>query len=91
MYGGISVTIILLWAQLGDITLALLALKVATPLLGVTLATLSVAFLAGVHLVISDLSWLATTVLILCVVFILLLLLLYTLLWFPSESSNLIM
>ncbi|ESW21160.1 hypothetical protein PHAVU_005G047000 [Phaseolus vulgaris] len=91
MYGGISVTIILLWAQLGDITLALLALKVATPLLGVTLATLSVAFLAGVHLVINDLSWLATTVLILCVVFILLLLLLYTLLWFPSESSNLIM
>nr|XP_007149158.1 hypothetical protein PHAVU_005G046300g [Phaseolus vulgaris]ESW21152.1 hypothetical protein PHAVU_005G046300g [Phaseolus vulgaris] len=91
MYGGISVTIILIWAQLGDITLALLALKVAIPLLGVTLATLSVAFLAGVHLVISDLSWLATTILILCVIFILLLLLLYTLLWFPIESSNIIM
>ncbi|QCD96155.1 ankyrin [Vigna unguiculata] len=91
MYGGISVTIILIWAQLGDVTLALFALKVARPLLGVTLATLSIAFLAGVHLVISDLSWLATTVLILCVIFILLLLLLYTLLWFPSESSNLIM
>ncbi|XP_068501123.1 protein ACCELERATED CELL DEATH 6-like [Phaseolus vulgaris] len=91
MYGGISVTIILIWAQLGDITLTLLALNVAMPLLGVTLATLSMAFLAGVHLVISDLSWLATTVLILCVVFILLLLLLYTLLWFPSKSSNLIM
>ncbi|XP_022636058.1 protein ACCELERATED CELL DEATH 6-like [Vigna radiata var. radiata] len=91
MYGGISVTIILIWAQLGDVTLALFALKVASPLLGITLATLSMAFLAGVHLVISDLSWLATTVLILCVVFIILLLLLYTLLWFPSESSNLIM
>ncbi|WVZ01477.1 hypothetical protein V8G54_027546 [Vigna mungo] len=91
MYGGISVTIILIWAQLGDLTLALFALKVARPLLGITLATLSVAFLAGVHLVISDLSWLTTTVLILCVVFITLLLLLYTLLWFPSESSNLIM
>ncbi|XP_068499333.1 protein ACCELERATED CELL DEATH 6-like isoform X2 [Phaseolus vulgaris] len=64
MYGGISVTIILIWAQLGDITLALLALKVAIPLLGITLATLSMAFLAGVHLVISDLSWLATTILI---------------------------
>ncbi|KAL9321969.1 hypothetical protein ACSQ67_010022 [Phaseolus vulgaris] len=62
MYGGISVTIILIWAQLGDITLALLALKVAIPLLGVTLATLSVAFLVGVHLVISDLGWLATTI-----------------------------
>ncbi|KAK8469320.1 hypothetical protein PHAVU_005G047150 [Phaseolus vulgaris] len=91
MYGGISVTIILIWAQLGDITLALLALNVATPLLGVTLATLSVAFLAGVHLVISDLSWLATTVMILCVILIFLLLLLYTLLWFASDSSNIIM
>ncbi|WVZ01332.1 hypothetical protein V8G54_027401, partial [Vigna mungo] len=91
MYGGIRVTIILIWAQLGDVTLALFALKVARPLLGITLATLSVAFLAGVHLVISDLSWLDTTLLILCVVFIILLLLLYTLLWFPSESSNLIM
>ncbi|XP_047181206.1 calsequestrin-2-like [Vigna umbellata] len=91
MYGGISVVIILIWAQLGDVTLALFALKVARPLLGITLATLSVAFLAGVHLAISDLSWLTTTVLILCVVFIILLLLLYTLLWFPSESSNVIM
>ncbi|XP_017423433.1 protein ACCELERATED CELL DEATH 6 [Vigna angularis] len=91
MYGGISVTIILIWAQLGDITLALFALDVAIPLLGVTLATLSVAFLAGVHLVISNLSWLATTIMILCVIFILLLLLLYILLWLPSASSNLIM
>ncbi|KOM42755.1 hypothetical protein LR48_Vigan05g035900 [Vigna angularis] len=91
MYGGISVVIILIWAQLGDVTLALFALKVARPLLGITLATLSVAFLAGVHLAISDLSWLTTTVRILCVVFIILLLLLYTLLWFPSESSNVIM
>ncbi|KAK7324069.1 hypothetical protein VNO77_27588 [Canavalia gladiata] len=90
MYGAISVTIILIWAQLGDITLALLALKVAMPLLGVTLATLSVAFLAGVHLVISDLSWLATTIMVICVIFILMLLLLYTLLFFPSSSSNLV-
>ncbi|KAL9321971.1 hypothetical protein ACSQ67_010024 [Phaseolus vulgaris] len=76
MYGGISVTIILIWAQLGDTTLALLALKVAIPLLRITLATLSVAFLAGVHLVISDLGWLATTIPILCVIFVLLPLLL---------------
>ncbi|RDX95979.1 Protein ACCELERATED CELL DEATH 6, partial [Mucuna pruriens] len=88
MYGAISATLILIWAQLGDITLALLALKVASPLLGVTLATLSGAFLAGVHLVISDLSWLATTFLVLCVISILMLLLLYTILWLPSSSSN---
>ena len=34
MYGSISVTIIFIWAQLGDITLAIHALKVAMPLLG---------------------------------------------------------
>ncbi|KAG2372301.1 uncharacterized protein HKW66_Vig0208300 [Vigna angularis] len=91
MYGGISVIIILIWAQLGDITLAIFALEVAAPVLGVTLATLSVAFLAGVHLAISNLSWLATTIMILSVIFILLLLLLYILLCLPSASSNRIM
>ncbi|TKY49458.1 Ankyrin repeat-containing protein [Spatholobus suberectus] len=90
MYGAISVTIILIWAQLGDITLALFALKMARPLLGVTLATLSVAFLAGVYLVISYLNWMASVFLVLCVIFILMLLLLYTILWFPSSSSNLV-
>ncbi|KAK7243726.1 hypothetical protein RIF29_38536 [Crotalaria pallida] len=87
MYGAISVTIILIWAQLGDLSLALLALKVARPLLGVTLATLSLAFLAGVHLVITDLNWLATISLVMGVFFILVLLLLYFLLWLPSSSS----
>ncbi|XP_061375393.1 protein ACCELERATED CELL DEATH 6-like [Gastrolobium bilobum] len=89
MYGSISVTILLIWAQLGDIHdhLALLALDVAKPLLGITLTTLSVAFLAGVHLVITDLNWLATTVMVMGVTFIVMLLLPYTLLWFPSDST----
>ncbi|KAK7324065.1 hypothetical protein VNO77_27584 [Canavalia gladiata] len=91
MYGSISVTIILIWTQLGEITLALLALKVAMPLLGVTLATLSVAFLAGVHLVISDLTWLATAIMVMCVILVLMILLLYCLLWFPSDSTILLM
>ncbi|KAK7324000.1 hypothetical protein VNO77_27505 [Canavalia gladiata] len=90
MYGALSVTITLIWAQLADLTLATLALKVAKPLLGVTLATLSLAFMAGLHLVISDLSWLATTTLALCVILILSLLFLYTLLWFPSKSRNIV-
>ncbi|KAE9590499.1 hypothetical protein Lal_00023331 [Lupinus albus] len=91
MYGAISATIILIWAQLGDIVLAILALKVAMPILGATLATLSIAFLAGVHLVITDLTWLATTSLVIGVVFILILLLLYFLLWLPSPSNMLIL
>nr|KYP46233.1 Ankyrin repeat-containing protein At2g01680 family [Cajanus cajan] len=89
MYGSISAIIILIWAQLGDITLAIYSLKVAMPVLGVTLTSLSVAFMAAVHLVISDLSWLATTIMVLCVIFILMLLFLYVILcWFPSESRN---
>ncbi|KAK7401282.1 hypothetical protein VNO78_12641 [Psophocarpus tetragonolobus] len=88
MYGSIGVTIILIWTQLGDSTLALYALKIASPLLGISLTTLSVAFMAGVYLVISDLSWLATTFLVLCAVCIVMLLLLYTILWFPSPSSK---
>ncbi|OIV92188.1 hypothetical protein TanjilG_30896 [Lupinus angustifolius] len=40
MYGGISATIILISAQLGDISLAVLSLKVAMPILGITLGTL---------------------------------------------------
>ncbi|XP_057446075.1 protein ACCELERATED CELL DEATH 6-like [Lotus japonicus] len=91
MYGAISVTIILIWAQLGDITLALLALKVARPLLGITLATLSLAFLAGVHLVIRDLTWLDTSFLAMGLFFIFMLLLLYTMLWFPSSTSKLVL
>ncbi|XP_061375425.1 protein ACCELERATED CELL DEATH 6-like [Gastrolobium bilobum] len=87
MYGSISVTIILIWAQLGESHLALLARGVAMPLLGITLTTLSVAFLAGVHLVITDLNWLATTVMVMGVTFIVMLLLPYTLLWFPSDST----
>ncbi|KAK7296902.1 hypothetical protein VNO77_27495 [Canavalia gladiata] len=90
MYGALSVTITLIWAQLADLTVTLFALKVARPLLGVTLATLSLAFMAGLHLVISDLNWLATTTLALCVILILMLLFFYTLLWFPSTSTNIV-
>ena len=90
MYGSLGVTLILIWACLENIHLALSAVKVAKPLLGVTIAALSVAFLAGVHLVISHLSWLATTILVMSMIFTLMLLLLYIHLWLPSSSRNIL-
>ena len=73
---------------MGDLTITSLVLVVTRYCLGVTLATLSLAFLAGVQLVISDLSWLATTALVMSVTFILMLLILYILLWLPSSSRT---
>ncbi|KAF7823001.1 protein ACCELERATED CELL DEATH 6-like [Senna tora] len=86
-YGSISTTIILIWARLGDLHLTLLALKYALPLLGITLCSLSLAFLAAVYLVVSKLSWLASTFLLVGVLLILMLLLLYVLLCLSSSST----
>ncbi|KAK4280203.1 hypothetical protein QN277_011853 [Acacia crassicarpa] len=86
-FGAISSTIILMWARLGDLHLAVFALYYAMPLLGLSLTSLSLAFLAGMHLLVSKLSWLATTILVIGVVLILMVEFLYLLLWLPSSSS----
>ncbi|KAK4280206.1 hypothetical protein QN277_011854 [Acacia crassicarpa] len=87
VFGAISSTIILMWARLGDLHLAVFALYYAMPLLGLSLTSLSLAFLAGMHLLVSKLSWLATTILVIGVVLILMVEFLYLLLWLPSSSS----
>ncbi|KAL0001906.1 hypothetical protein SO802_015687 [Lithocarpus litseifolius] len=53
MFSSIFVAVTLIWAQLGDIHLVLIALRAALPLLGVALATMSLAVLAGIYLVVS--------------------------------------
>ena len=87
VFGAISCTIILMWARLGDLHLAVFALTCAIPLLGLSLTTLSLAYLAGMSLVVSKLSWLTTTFLVFCLVLILMVVLLYVLLLVPSASS----
>lgn len=91
MYSSIFVAVTLLWAQVGDNHLVLLALRTALPLLGVALATMSLAFFSGVYLVVSKLNWLANAIMTVGLVFLLALLPLYTILCLPMSSSNPIM
>ncbi|XP_057461839.1 protein ACCELERATED CELL DEATH 6-like [Actinidia eriantha] len=63
MYSSIIVAVTLIWAQLGDLSSMHVALKLALPLLGVSLAMMSMAFMAGLYLVVSKLSWLGNVVL----------------------------
>ncbi|KAK9664193.1 hypothetical protein RND81_14G024900 [Saponaria officinalis] len=87
MYSSILVAISLIWAQLGDINLVFTALRVAIPLLGVSLATMSLAFMSGIYLVVSHLHWLAYTVLITGLAFLGGILLLFVPLCFPITSK----
>ena len=91
MFSSIFVAVTLIWAQLGDVHLVLIALRAALPLLGVALATMSLAFLAGIYLAMSKLSWLAITIMVMGLVFLVSLLSLYFFLCFPMSSSNRIM
>ncbi|KAK4563954.1 hypothetical protein RGQ29_006156 [Quercus rubra] len=91
MYSSIFVAVTLLWAQLGDDHLVLFALRTALPLLGVALATMSLAFFSGVYLVVSKLNWLANAIMIVGLVFLLAFLPLYTILCLRMSSSNPIM
>ena len=91
MYSSIFVAVTLIWAQLGDDHLVLFALRTALPLLGVALATMSLAFFSGVYLVVSKLNWLANAIMIVGLVFLLALLPLYTILCLRMSSSNPIM
>ncbi|KAI4324023.1 hypothetical protein L6164_023591 [Bauhinia variegata] len=87
LYGALIATIILFLARLGDITLLQLALEYAMPILGITLTTLSLAFLAAIYLVISKLTWLVTIFLLMSIIFIFMIVSVYVLLFLPSRSS----
>lgn len=65
MYSAILVTVTLIWAQLGDITLVINSLRLAVSLLGISLTMMSLAFMAAVYVVMSKLVWLSYVVLIL--------------------------
>ncbi|KAF7823003.1 protein ACCELERATED CELL DEATH 6-like [Senna tora] len=88
LYGSIGTTIILIWARLGDLHLTYYAMKYAMPLLGITLGTLSLAFLGGVYLVVSKVSLLGSAFLVTGVVLIVMVMLTYSLLWLPSISTS---
>ncbi|CAL5336739.1 unnamed protein product [Camellia sinensis] len=51
MYSSIIVAVLLIWAQLGDLNLVLVSLKLASPLFGGALMMLAISFMTGVYLV----------------------------------------
>ncbi|KAA8525052.1 hypothetical protein F0562_011454 [Nyssa sinensis] len=87
MYSSIIVAVTLIWAQLGDLSSMHVALKVALPLLGIALAMMSIAFMAGVYLVVSKLSWLATLVTFMGANFVITLVALFIPLCFLGSSN----
>ncbi|KAL6311917.1 hypothetical protein AAG906_025670 [Vitis piasezkii] len=88
MYTSILTAIILMWAQLGDHNLKDTVLRFASPLLGLALTAMSLGFMAGVYLVVSNLHWLAIVVVIIGVICLVGLLVSFFLLFLPSKSTN---
>ncbi|ONI17357.1 hypothetical protein PRUPE_3G153800 [Prunus persica] len=86
MYTATLVAVSLIWAQLEDINLVYNALRLALPLLGIALTMMSLAFMAGVYVVVSNLHWLAYVVLILGVLFIFTVLVVFTPLFCNTTS-----
>lgn len=86
MYSSVIVAVTLIWAQLGDISSMQVALKFAIPILGIALAMMSIAFMAGVYLVVSKLSWLAHLVLFMGSNFVIALMVLYVPLCFLGSQ-----
>ncbi|EYU26166.1 hypothetical protein MIMGU_mgv1a003985mg [Erythranthe guttata] len=87
MYSSIIVAVTLIWAQLGDPSSMRVALKFALLLLGIALAMMSIAFFAGVYLVVSKLGWLANVVLLIGSSFIFALVVIFLPLFFLGSSS----
>ncbi|CAH2035949.1 unnamed protein product, partial [Thlaspi arvense] len=76
MCSSVVTIVALIWAQLGDLILTKKALKLALPLLVTALASMAMAFVAGVTLVVSNLPWLSHLVLAIDTIFFVVLLLL---------------
>lgn len=91
LYSAIMVAVTLIWAQLGDLTLVVNALRFALPMLGLSLTTMAVAFMVGVSLVLSDLTWLANFVLIFGIICLASVLTLFTPLCLPYSSPSLVL
>ncbi|XP_021718502.1 protein ACCELERATED CELL DEATH 6-like isoform X1 [Chenopodium quinoa] len=65
MYTSILTMVTLIWAQLDELRLVLLSLDFAVPLLGTSLAMMSVAFMAGLYVVLYNVVfWLGLVVLV---------------------------
>ncbi|XP_039686892.1 protein ACCELERATED CELL DEATH 6 [Medicago truncatula] len=88
LFSSISATIILFWATLGLTELVTFTLKMVMPLLGIALISLSLAFMASLYTVISELTWLSNVSLVMALIFIAVVIALYMLSFLPSSSTS---
>ncbi|CAL9012565.1 unnamed protein product [Prunus brigantina] len=88
MYSSIFVAVTLIWAQVGDLILVFTALRLVMPLLGIALGMLSLAFMAGVYVVVSNLLWLSIVVLVIGICFLYSILILFSPLFFPNTTPT---
>lgn len=88
LFSSISATIILFLAKLGLTELVTFSLKIVMPLLGTALVSLSLAFMAGLYTVISELTWLANLFMVVTPMLVVVVFLLYLVLFLPSSSTR---
>lgn len=84
MYSSLVVTLALIWTQLSG---AGYPLKLVVPILGLALTMMSVAFMAGVYLVVNKVHWLAYSVLVVGLLFLVAVATFFLPLIFPMTSS----
>jgi len=88
LFSSISSITILFWTTLGLTELATFSLEIVMPILGIALISLSLAFIAGLYTVISELTWLANVFLVMAIIFVVVEILLYMLLFILSSSTR---
>ncbi|GAB2239935.1 hypothetical protein Droror1_Dr00020453 [Drosera rotundifolia] len=88
MFSSILVAVVLIWAQLGDLKLILVSVKFAVPMLGISLSMMSIAFMVGTNLVVSNLHWLAVVMLVMGSAFLIVILMFFVPLYSPSSMSS---
>ncbi|KAK1408716.1 hypothetical protein QVD17_40719 [Tagetes erecta] len=91
VYSSIIVTVWLMWAQLGDLNLMLNALRKAQRLLGLSLVMMSLAFLAGVDLVVTESHALSIVILVMGIASLIMLLAIYVPLFLPYTSKSMVL
>ncbi|KAH6795987.1 hypothetical protein C2S51_036973 [Perilla frutescens var. frutescens] len=88
MYSSLTAAVILGWALSFDFVLVVKALHLALPLFGGALSMMCIAFTAGIYLIVDEIWWLRTAVLIMGMHFLIKLVLLGFPLCFPVSSPN---
>ncbi|GMP54533.1 hypothetical protein CsSME_00019680 [Camellia sinensis var. sinensis] len=88
MYSSIIVAVLLIWAQLGDLNLVRVSLKLASPLFGGALMMVAISFMTGVYLVVNNLNWLSYVILIIGLISVLALSTVLILLFLPASLNH---